>query len=109
MKKGEIWLVDLSDSKGHEQKGERPAIVIGGANGLAVVVPCTTNVNCFKFSHTVPMEPTKENGLTEHSVALVFQLTSLDRTRFKTKIGLACKEHMDEIDELLLQFLNLST
>ena len=109
MKKGEIWLVDLSDSKGHEQKGERPAIVIGSAYSLITVVPLTTNMKLANFSHTLPMEPTKENGLTEHSVALVFQLTSLDQIRFKTKMGLACKEHIDEIDQLLLEFLKLAT
>ena len=39
MKNGTIWLVDLSDSKGHEQRGMRPAIIVGGANGLILVVP----------------------------------------------------------------------
>jgi mRNA interferase MazF len=29
MKNGDIWLVDLSDAKGHEQRGERPAIIVG--------------------------------------------------------------------------------
>ncbi|WP_443673486.1 type II toxin-antitoxin system PemK/MazF family toxin [Methanoregula sp.] len=29
MKNGDIWLVDLSDAKGHEQRGERPAAIVG--------------------------------------------------------------------------------
>jgi mRNA interferase MazF len=31
MKNGDIWLVDLSDAKGHEQRGVRPAVVMGSA------------------------------------------------------------------------------
>jgi len=34
MKNGDIWLVDLSDAKGHEQRGIRPAIIAGNANGI---------------------------------------------------------------------------
>jgi len=42
MKNGDIWLVDLSDEKrGHEQRGVRPAIVVGSANGISLVVPST--------------------------------------------------------------------
>ncbi|AGB03725.1 type II toxin-antitoxin system PemK/MazF family toxin [Methanoregula formicica] len=43
MKNGDIWLVDLTDAKGHEQRGMRPAIIIGSANGLVVVVPLTSS------------------------------------------------------------------
>jgi mRNA-degrading endonuclease toxin of MazEF toxin-antitoxin module len=28
MKNGDIWLVDLSDAKGHEQRGVRPGLSI---------------------------------------------------------------------------------
>ncbi|MDD4148303.1 MAG: type II toxin-antitoxin system PemK/MazF family toxin [Candidatus Cloacimonetes bacterium] len=87
MKNGEIWLVDLSDAKGHEQRGERPAIIVGGANGLVIAVPLTSNPTTARFSHTLPISPDAHNGLDVESVALVFQLTSLDRERFVHRIG----------------------
>lgn len=86
MKNGDIWLVDLSDTKGHEQKGVRPAIVVGGANGLTVVVPCTTTLSTARFSHTYGLSPSSHNGLDAESVALVFQIVALDRDRFRHQI-----------------------
>lgn len=43
MKNGAVWLVDLTDAKGHEQRGMMPAIIVGGANGLILVVPLVGN------------------------------------------------------------------
>jgi mRNA interferase MazF len=87
LKIGDIWLVDFSDAKGHEQRGDRPAIVVGSANGLIVVVPCTTTLSTARFSHTFSLTPTAGNGLNEESIALVFQIVALDRTRFRHQIG----------------------
>lgn len=47
-KKGEIWLVDLNPSRGHEQRGIRPAVVVSVDEfnscpaDLVVVVPITS-------------------------------------------------------------------
>jgi mRNA interferase MazF len=46
--RGEVWLVDLDPTRGREQAGRRPALVISadGLNrsraGVAIVVPMTT-------------------------------------------------------------------
>lgn len=53
MNRGDIYLVDLYDSKGHEQRGKRPALVLGKANGMAVVIPLTSNVSAARFSQTI--------------------------------------------------------
>ena len=92
MKHGDIWLVDLSDAKGHEQRGIRPAIIVGSANGLTVVVPCTTTMSTARFSHTYLISPSSHNGLDADSIALVFQIVALDRDRFQHRIG-ALSEH----------------
>jgi mRNA interferase MazF len=107
MKKGDVWLVDLTDGKGHEQKGERPAIILGGANGLYITVPLTTNSNCAKFSFTETIEPNKENGLSDYSVALVFQLAALDKKRFRRKMGQITGEKLKTIDCLIEDLLGL--
>ncbi len=92
MKNGTIWLVDLSDAKGHEQRGMRPAIIVGGANGLILVVPLTSSMSSARFSHTLTISPDSHNGLDTESVALVFQIVALDRERFQHRIG-AIGEH----------------
>ena len=47
MKRGEIWLVELDPTKGHEQKGRRPVLIVSpeAFNRLTkvpVVLPITT-------------------------------------------------------------------
>ena len=46
--RGEVWLVDLNPTRGHEQAGTRPCVVVSldnfnrGPAGLVVVLPMTT-------------------------------------------------------------------
>lgn len=108
MRKGEIWFVELPEGKGHEQKGERPALVLGRANGLTVIVPLTGNIDKATFPFTQHIEPTPENGLSKDSIALVFQISSMDDTRFKRKIGAIQKAQQDAIDKLVLDLLKIA-
>ena len=107
MKNGEIWLVALSDSKGHEQRGERPAIVVGGANGLVIAVPLTSNPATARFSHTYLISPDSHNGLDTESIALVFQITALDRERFVHRIGILDGQQRVAIQVLIRDLLSL--
>lgn len=108
MKKGEVWWIELADTQGHEQKGERPAVILGKANGMITAVPMTTNANRAVLSHTLSLEPTKENGLTNDSIALVFHIRSLDKIRFKYRLGEITKEQIKAIDELLIALLGIA-
>jgi len=107
MKNGDIWLVDLSDAKGHEQRGIRPAIVVGSAHGLTVVVPCTTTLSTARFSHTYSLTPTSHNGLDDESVALVFQIVALDQDRFQHRIGAISEQQRLAIVALIRDLLEL--
>ena len=107
MKKGEIWLVDLPEGKGHEQKGARPALVLASVNGLTIAVPLTSTFDAARFSYTEVLPARAENGLKEDSVALVFQTTALDNSRFGKHIGEITREQCDAIDELLKLLLKI--
>jgi mRNA interferase MazF len=108
MKKGTIWMVDLPEGQGHEQKGQRPAIVVGSANGLVVVIPLTSSTERAALSHTEVIEPSRENGLANESVALVFQIKSIDKNRLQRKIGEAAKEDLRKIDMLMADLLGMA-
>jgi len=110
MKNGDIWLVALSDAKGHEQRGERPAIIVGGANGLVLVlvVPLTSNISTARFSHTLPISPDAHNGLDVESVVLVFQIVSLDRERFVHRIGTVGEQHRLAIVAMIRDLMSLN-
>ncbi len=107
MKRGDIYLVDLYNSKGHEQRGRRPALVMGEANGLTVVIPLTSNTRTARFSHTFPIDSSKENGLDSTSVILIFQIVSLDNGRLIRKIGRLSPSEMKAVDTLTKDLLGL--
>ena len=107
MKKGNIWFVDLSGSKGHEQRGIRPAVVVGGANGLILVVPMTSTMASARFSHTHIISPDPHNGLDADSVALVFQVVALGRERFLHRVGTVGEQHRLAIIALIRDLLDL--
>ena len=107
MKNGDIWLVDLSDAKGHEQRGVRPAIIMGSANGLTLVVPLTSSMSSARFSHTYILTPGPHNGLDADSIALVFQIVALDRDRFQHRIGAISEQQRLAIIALIRDLLEL--
>jgi mRNA interferase MazF len=107
MKIGEIWLVDLEDSKGHEQQGIRPAIVVGLANSMIIVVPLTTNLKSARFSYTHSLSPTSQNGLDSVSIAMVFQISTLDPVRLRRRLGSVNEADRQAINSLLIDLLKL--
>jgi mRNA interferase MazF len=107
MKNGAIWLVDLTDAKGHEQRGMRPALIVGGANGLILVVPLTSSMSSARFSHTFTISPDPHNGLDAESVALIFQIVALDRERFQHRIGAISEQQRLAIVALIRDLLDL--
>ena len=54
---GEVWFIELENSRGHEQSGTRPAVVLAKSFGMHTVVPFTTSENAAKFPHTHTIEP----------------------------------------------------
>lgn len=106
---GEIWLIDLSDSRGHEQKGQRPAILWRDLDHIkmAIIIPCTTNQKANRFPHTCLLIPTLENGLSEDSVAMVFQIKSVDKKRLIKKLGKLDANDVQNIAHILRDMLRL--
>jgi len=107
MIKGEIWHVELPAGRGHEQQGERPAIIMGFANNMVTVVPLTANEGTANFPYTCVIESNKETQLATDSVALVFQICTLDKSRLKRRTGLLRKEQQAGVDGLLRKLLSL--
>ena len=101
MKIGEIYWTRLASRGGREQAGRRPAIILQKDTNLPTVllVPLTTQQDALRFSGTVLIEPDSENNLSNISVALVFQLTALDKNSLERKIGKISKQNLEEICE----------
>lgn len=101
-------MVDFFSGEGHEQKGQRPAVILGCANGLAVAAPITSNIVAAKFSHTFTLEPTQDNGLTVPSVVLIFHLASLDQNSFQKQIGWIPSTQREAIDKLIKDLMKIA-
>jgi mRNA interferase MazF len=105
MKQGEIWQADLNPSKGSEQGGSRPVVILSGNmlnRHLPVVItaPLTTKIKGYKGNPL--LKPSKSNGLKTNSELLVFQIRSVSKDRLVKKIG---NIRSDEL-ELAIKTLN---
>jgi mRNA-degrading endonuclease toxin of MazEF toxin-antitoxin module len=92
MKAGDVYWVDFPPRGGREQAGRRPAIVFQSASASAALptvlcVPLTSQLDAMRFPGTVLVEADSHNGLRRASVALVFQLTAIDRRNISTPLG----------------------
>ena len=104
----EIWFVELPKSNEHEQSGLRPVIVISEVDaGMVLIIPLTSNIQALRYANTIQVKPTKTNGLKENSIALIFQLRSIDRKRLLEKIGTLEKEYQEQINKMLKNILTL--
>jgi mRNA interferase MazF len=70
-----------------------------------LVVPLTTPRGTMRFAGTLLIRATAENGLSQVSVALVFQLRTIDRRRVQERIGnmgeTVLHEMLAELDKLI--------
>lgn len=102
MKRGAIHWVGFPPANGHEQSGQRPAVVLqdetaAGALPVILVVPLTMAEATLRFAGTVAIDPSTENGLRSRSVALVFQLRAVDRNRIREAIGTVSNDDLERI------------
>ncbi|MBC8233692.1 type II toxin-antitoxin system PemK/MazF family toxin [bacterium] len=99
---GDIHWIQLPATGGREQTGHRPAVIVqdetyAGNLPLVLIIPLTTATAALRFAGTLMINPTVSNGLKQASVALVFQLRAVDRSRIKDKIGTVSDEVMSKI------------
>jgi mRNA interferase MazF len=72
-----------------------------------MIIPLTGRLSALRFPHTIQVEPSEENGLTQPSVLLVFQLRAIDRSRIVETIGHLEQHYLDLVDREMRYMLNL--
>ena len=99
--KGDFIAVTFDPQSGHEQKGQRPALVVSNTlfndkTGLAIVCPLTTTDRGYPFHVAVTDNP-RVNGFV-----MVEQVKSLDyHAREVKNIGKASDDLLDEVLSIL--------
>jgi len=91
MKKGDVYIADLSGSRGSEQAGTRPVLIIQSDKinkytQTIVAIPITTNLRRVQIPGCVFL-PQGEGCLIQDSVALCYQITVLAKFRLQKRIG----------------------
>ncbi|WP_299012461.1 type II toxin-antitoxin system PemK/MazF family toxin [uncultured Polaribacter sp.] len=90
MKQGEIWELYLNPTKGSEQNGRRPAVIISGNmmnKYLQVVIVCPLTTSIKNYKGNLILKPDTINGLLETSEVLTFHVRSVSKTRLDKKLG----------------------
>ena len=90
---GDIYFVKFDPSFGHEQKGDRPGMIIqeetiSKKSSLVTVIPLTSQLNQ-RQQEDIFIEKDNLNKLNHNSVIKVRNIQSFDKRRFFFKIGRA--------------------
>ncbi|MEK6681513.1 MAG: type II toxin-antitoxin system PemK/MazF family toxin [Nitrospirota bacterium] len=111
MKEGDIYLVEIPASGGHEQAGLRPAIIVQSTNleklPTVLIVPLTSKIKAADFPFTFIIEPDEFNNLDVSSVVLVFQLRAIDKRRIKNKLGELKQDKLEILKQNLKKIMGL--
>jgi mRNA interferase MazF len=113
VRRGEIYWVDWNPSRGSEQAGRRPALIVQTdiANQkphypLTVVVAVSTSGRPIPFH--VEVEPTPDNGLSATSYLKCEQILTVSKDRLLGRIGEVDTAIMSQVEQAIKQVLSLS-
>lgn len=111
VKRGEVWKADLSPTRGTEQSGARPVVIVqtDRANPHSphtIIVPFTTRIRQ-KLLPSHVLVPVGEGGLTQDSVALCEQIRVVDQVRLLAPMGFLSLSRMQQVSDALRIILEL--
>lgn len=111
MKRGTVIRVSLDPTRGHEQRGARPCVVVTNPKvsadqrfSMLAVVPLTgTPGEGALYPNLLP----GPSGLRQPSWALIDQLRAVDKRRVSRVFGVITSDELAAIDEGMRLFLGL--
>jgi mRNA interferase MazF len=112
MIRGEIWWADLGLPFGSEPGFRRPVLIVQADAfnrsmiATCVVVPFTTNLTLADAPGNVHCD-VDNTGLTEPSVAVVSQLTAIDKRRLTDRHSALPHELLRKVDDGIRLVLDL--
>jgi mRNA interferase MazF len=100
MKQGEIWYADLNPTKGSEQAGLRPVVIVSGnlANTyLQTIICCPITSKVKHYKGNLVLQPDAVNGLSHASEVLTIHIRSISKQRLLRQIGSITPEQLKQI------------
>ncbi|MBN1593282.1 MAG: type II toxin-antitoxin system PemK/MazF family toxin [Candidatus Coatesbacteria bacterium] len=110
--RGEIWLVDLTPTRGAEISKTRPALVMSslsiGRLSLRIIVPMTKwSPEYEAFPWMTSVNPNESNGLSKPSAADAFQIRSVSTRRFVKRLGVLPQDVVSNIAKAIAICIDL--
>ncbi len=110
VKRGEIWLVNLDPTVGHEIRKSRPAVIIQNDIGnkyspITIIAPLTSQRTDTVFPFEVLL--TREEGLDKPSKALLNQIRAIDKSRLVKRLGKVNDDALEKVNEAIKISLGL--
>jgi mRNA interferase MazF len=108
--RGEVWVVSLDPTKGREQAGKRPALVLSvdhfnkGPADLIVVLPITSKAKGIPF-HVNVRPP--EGGLKQESFIKCEDVRSISKERLLQRLGAVTTRTMKLVEDRVRILLGL--
>jgi mRNA interferase MazF len=108
--RGEVWVVSLDPTKGREQAGKRPALVLSvdpfnhGPADLIVVLPITSKAKGIPFH--VNVKP-PEGGLKQESFIKCEDVRSISKERLSQRLGAVTTKTMKLVEDRVRILLGL--
>lgn len=110
-KRGDIWFVNFNPTKGREQRGDRPALIVSADRlnsspaELVIAVPLTTTERSAIPWHVEINAP--DGGLRKTSYALCEQVRALSKKRLRRRLGTLQGSAAEEVEDRLRILLDL--
>ena len=110
--RGEIWETEWKPSRGSEQAGIRPSLILqddmlnGRDRYTNTIVLAMTRTSRSYPSH-IQIEPTEQNGLSEISFVMTEQIMTIAKERLLYRRGTLTGAQMDEIEDAILKVTGL--
>jgi len=109
-RRGEVWFVNLNPVDGHEQGGDRPALIISvdklnaGPSNLCTIIPVTTKYR--GIPGHIEIIPS-EGGLDRKSYAMCEQIRTISQNRLRSRFGCISDGTLAKVERFIRIFLGL--
>jgi mRNA interferase MazF len=103
--RGEIWYANLDPTRGHEQAGHRPVLIVStnmfnhGPASLVIAIPLTTKGRGIPTQ--IPIDP-PEGGVTQRSFILCEAIRSISKDRLSNRpLGSVSRQTMRKVQDIV--------
>jgi len=109
-RRGDVWYADLDPTRGREQAGYRPVLIISvdefnkGPAELVIIVPFTTRRRA--LASRVPVEP-PEGGLAQTSFVRCEDVRSISKDRLSRRLGSVSPSTLAQVEDILGTLMGL--